>query len=75
MWRCWTSECLEWTVTKRRGGRVKPPDGRGLTPVAVTGWGQEEDRRRTRSAGFDHHLVKPVDFSLLQAILSGVSPA
>ena len=28
---------------------------------ALTGWGQEEDRRRTKEAGFDHHLVKPVD--------------
>src|SRR5207248_2629839 len=35
--------------------------------VALTGWGQEEDRRRTREAGFDLHLVKPVDpGSLLQ---------
>src|SRR5262249_21250061 len=29
--------------------------------VALTGWGQDEDRRRTREAGFDLHLVKPVD--------------
>jgi CheY-like chemotaxis protein len=29
--------------------------------VAVTGWGQEDDRRRARDAGFDHHLVKPVE--------------
>jgi CheY-like chemotaxis protein len=29
--------------------------------VAVTGWGQEEDRRRAREAGFDRHLVKPVE--------------
>jgi signal transduction histidine kinase len=31
--------------------------------VALTGWGQEEDRRRSREAGFDHHLVKPAEFS------------
>lgn len=37
--------------------------------VAQTGWGQAEDRRRTREAGFDHHLVKPVDFSQLQQLL------
>jgi CheY-like chemotaxis protein len=29
--------------------------------VALTGWGQEEDRRRSREAGFNHHLTKPVD--------------
>ena len=28
--------------------------------IALTGWGQEEDRRRTKEAGFDHHLTKPV---------------
>jgi CheY-like chemotaxis protein len=29
--------------------------------IAQTGWGQEEDKRRTKEAGFDDHLVKPVD--------------
>lgn len=38
--------------------------------VALTGWGQSEDRRRVREAGFDHHLVKPADLSALQALLS-----
>jgi PAS domain S-box-containing protein len=38
--------------------------------VALTGWGQDEDRRRVRDAGFDHHLVKPVDLASLQALLS-----
>jgi DNA-binding response OmpR family regulator len=37
--------------------------------VALTGWGQEEDRRRTASAGFDRHLVKPVDPERLIAVL------
>jgi PAS domain S-box-containing protein len=36
------------------------PWGKGMTLVAITGWGQEEDRRRSREAGFDEHLVKPV---------------
>ena len=40
--------------------------------VAVTGWGQDEDRRRSRLAGFDHHLVKPVDPALLDRILASV---
>ena len=36
------------------------PGGAALRLVALTGWGAEDDRRRTREAGFDHHLVKPV---------------
>ena len=35
--------------------------GRNAVLVALTGWGQEVDRRRSREAGFDMHLVKPVD--------------
>jgi PAS domain S-box-containing protein len=38
--------------------------------VAITGWGQEDDRRKTREAGFDLHLVKPVDPADLQARLA-----
>ena len=37
--------------------------------VALTGWGQEEDRERAKLAGFDHHLVKPVDMGRLEEIL------
>jgi signal transduction histidine kinase len=37
--------------------------------VALTGWGQTEDRNRTRAAGFDHHLVKPADISTIQTLL------
>ncbi|HEY1230958.1 MAG TPA: ATP-binding protein, partial [Ramlibacter sp.] len=40
--------------------------------VAVTGYGQDSDRARTRDAGFDHHLVKPIDLDKLQALLEGV---
>ena len=40
-----------------------------LVLVAQTGWGQEEDRRRSREAGFDHHLVKPVGPEELRAVL------
>jgi CheY-like chemotaxis protein len=39
--------------------------------VALTGYGQEEDRRRTREAGFDAHLVKPADLADLQRLLAG----
>jgi CheY-like chemotaxis protein len=42
--------------------------------VAVTGWAQEDDQRRTREAGFDHHLIKPVAFEALKALLSGLRP-
>jgi CheY-like chemotaxis protein len=38
--------------------------------VALTGYGQEEDRRRSEEAGFDHHLTKPVDPELLQKLLA-----
>jgi len=40
--------------------------------VALTGWGMEEDRRRTGEAGFEHHLVKPVVPDQLREILKAV---
>jgi CheY-like chemotaxis protein len=40
--------------------------------IAVTGWGQEEDRRRSQEAGFDHHLTKPVAFDDLQKLLANL---
>jgi signal transduction histidine kinase/ActR/RegA family two-component response regulator len=43
--------------------------------VAITGWGQEEDRRRSRAAGFDHHLVKPIDPAKLCALLASALAA
>jgi CheY-like chemotaxis protein len=47
------------------------PFGGEVCIVAITGWGQEEDRRRTRESGFDHHLVKPVDFADIARLLDG----
>ncbi len=38
--------------------------------VALTGWGQESDRRKSRDSGFDHHLVKPVDYEALADLLA-----
>jgi two-component system CheB/CheR fusion protein len=38
--------------------------------VALTGWGQEEDRIRARDAGFDHHMVKPVEPALLEKLIA-----
>jgi len=46
------------------------PGLENVTLVALTGWGQEEDRQRSKQAGFDHHLTKPVEPSTLQAVLS-----
>ena len=50
---------------------------RGLRPVliAMTGWGQREDRRRSSEAGFDHHMTKPIDFNTLKSVLAGVGAA
>jgi signal transduction histidine kinase/ActR/RegA family two-component response regulator len=45
--------------------------GRRMVIVALTGWGQEGDRQRGAAAGFDAHLVKPVEFTELRAILDG----
>ena len=45
-------------------------EGRELVLVAITGWGQEEDRRRSREAGFDAHLTKPVDMAALSRLLA-----
>jgi CheY-like chemotaxis protein len=42
--------------------------------VALTGYGQEEDRRLAREAGIDHHLVKPVNPEALEALLRGPEP-
>lgn len=55
------------------------PGGDAMLIVAQTGWGQDEDRRRTREAGFDHHIVKPGDpallFEWLEELRRGGRPA
>jgi len=48
------------------------PWGSDITFIALTGWGQAEDRRRTQEAGFDGHLVKPVEFGALIAQLNSL---
>jgi PAS domain S-box-containing protein len=51
--------------------RLRQQAGLGdVVLVALTGWGQEEDRRKTKEAGFDHHLVKPVGLKELQQLLA-----
>src|SRR5262249_4123698 len=46
------------------------PWGQEMVLAALTGWGQEEDKRRTRAAGIDHHFVKPLDADVLQKFLA-----
>ena len=48
------------------------PWGKSMVLVALTGWGQEEDRQKSREAGFDDHLVKPVDHAALIEAAGGV---
>jgi len=48
------------------------PWGRSMVLVALTGWGQESDRRRSHEAGFDSHLTKPVDPHVLDELLAKV---
>jgi CheY-like chemotaxis protein len=50
------------------------PDGDRMTLVALTGWGQPEDRRRTTDAGFDYHLVKPTDVETIQRVCRALNP-
>jgi PAS domain S-box-containing protein len=47
--------------------------GQEMFLIALTGWGQEEDRRRTEEAGFNHHLVKPLDPAVLMKLLAFLS--
>lgn len=56
-------------------GRLREmPETARAVLVAVTGYGQEEDRRRSRRAGFDHHLVKPVAPETLRLLLTSLEP-
>ncbi len=48
------------------------PWGKGIVIAALTGWGQEADRRRSREAGFDHHLVKPIEMAALKKLVESL---
>lgn len=48
------------------------PWGRNVILAALTGWGQDEDRRRSQEAGFNFHIVKPVDLAALERLLAGL---
>lgn len=49
-------------------------NGKNVTLIALTGWGQDEDRRRSKQAGFDHHLVKPLDLAMLRELMPSLEP-
>ena len=46
------------------------PEFQKVTLIALTGWGQDKDRRQSQTAGFDYHLIKPADVDALQALLA-----
>jgi signal transduction histidine kinase len=48
--------------------------GAAITLIAVTGWGQEDDKRKAKEAGFDHHLTKPIDPGALERLMAGPQP-
>ena len=51
----------------------KQPWGKDIVMIALTGWGQDEDRRKSEEAGFNGHLVKPVDYDKLLKLLSSLT--
>jgi PAS domain S-box-containing protein len=70
---------LDIRMPKRNGFEAcrwirEQPWGRAVTLIALSGWGTEEDRRRTEEAGFDHHLVKPVAPEVLFALVASRAP-
>jgi len=51
------------------------PWGKNMVVIALTGWGQEEDRKRSKEAGFNAHFVKPLEREALMLVLAGKYPA
>ncbi len=49
------------------------PWGRDMILVALTGWRQDDDRRRSQEAGFNFHIVKPVELAVLEKLLDEIS--
>jgi PAS domain S-box-containing protein len=50
--------------------KIRAQFGKGVVLIAVTGWGQEQDKQRSKEAGFDYHFTKPIDVSALEKILA-----
>ena len=59
-----------WEAAKRMRAQ---PGSESIHLVALTGWGQDGDRDKTRAAGFDHHLVKPADPEAIRVLLESAS--
>jgi len=55
--------------------RIRAQAGRQPVLIALTGWAEDEDRRKSAAAGFDHHLVKPIDHDALTDLIAGLPPA
>ena len=55
--------------------QIRAAMGTNVVLVALTGWGQEEDHRRSRDAGFDRHLTKPADPHVLEALIAAAANA
>jgi len=53
--------------------RIRSQAGSDVVLVAMTGLGQEEDKRRALEAGFDHHLTKPVDIPTIEKLVAQLS--
>ena len=68
----WTSACPGMDGHEVARQVRQEPEFRDVKLIAMTGWGQEEDRRRSKAAGFDHHLVKPANVETLQALLASL---
>ena len=49
--------------------RIRDARGPAVLIVAITGWGQDEDRQRAHDAGFNHHFTKPVDYAALLEVI------
>jgi CheY-like chemotaxis protein len=54
--------------------RLRTLLGDRVVICAVSGYGREEDRKRAQAAGFDHHLIKPIDFNRMMALLAQAGP-
>ena len=50
--------------------KIREALGSSVVLVALTGWGQDEDKRRSREAGFNHHMTKPPDPEALEALIA-----
>ena len=51
------------------------PWGESIVLIAVTGWGQDEDKRKAYDAGFNQHLIKPVDPNMLESLIAAATTA